>query len=81
MGKTTAKKAVEELSYEEAYAELGEIVAALESEQHPLEDSLSLFERGQALARRCGMLLEEAELKVRQLGTDGLEEFSGGQEL
>lgn len=64
-------KPVEELSYEEAFMDLEAVVAALESADHPLEESLALFERGQALARRCAELLEKAELKVQQLTGDG----------
>ncbi|MFW5713823.1 MAG: exodeoxyribonuclease VII small subunit [Brevefilum sp.] len=36
----------------------------------PLEKALQRFERGQALAKRCGQLLEEAELKVQQLSME-----------
>lgn len=64
------EKPVEELSYEEALAELEEIVSALEGEQNHLEDAIKLFERGQALASRCGVLLEAAELKVKQVVGD-----------
>ena len=60
-------KSIDELSYEEALAELEEIVSALEGEQNQLEESIKLFERGQALAARCGVLLEAAELKVKQV--------------
>ena len=61
------KTAVEGLSYEQAFGELESIVAALESEEHPLEEAMALFERGQALAAHCADLLEKAELKVQQL--------------
>lgn len=61
------EKPIEELTYEDALAELEEIVSALESERNQLEDSIKLFERGQALAARCGVLLEAAELKVKQV--------------
>jgi exodeoxyribonuclease VII small subunit len=61
------ERTIEELSYEEALAQLEEIVSALESEQNQLEDSIKLFERGQALAARCSVLLEAAELKVKQV--------------
>lgn len=61
------EKAIEELSYEEALAELEQLVSALEGEQNQLEESIKLFERGQALAARCGVLLEAAELKVKQV--------------
>lgn len=78
MSKSSAKKqekAVEELSYEEALAELEEIVSILEGEQNPLEESIKLFERGQVLAARCGALLEAAELKVKQVNGDELLPF------
>lgn len=60
-------KPVEELSYEQAFAEMENIVNQLEGEQPPLEDALKLYERGQALTRRCADLLENAELKLQQL--------------
>ena len=63
-------KKIEELNYEEAFAELETIVATLENEQRALDESMSLFERGQNLSKRCAILLEEAELKVKQL-SDG----------
>jgi len=70
MPKASTKKTeknVEDLSYEEALAELEQVVSALENEQSQLEDAIRLFERGQALAARCGVLLEAAELKVKQV--------------
>ncbi len=45
-------------------------MSQLEAEQNPLEESIKLFERGQALASRCGVLLEAAELKVKQVVGD-----------
>jgi exodeoxyribonuclease VII small subunit len=60
-------KPVEELTYEETLAELEAIVVTLEGEQNPLEESIKLFERGQALVRRCGELLEAAELSIKQM--------------
>ena len=70
-----SEKTVEELSYEEALAELESIVSALEEEQGQLEDSIKLFERGQALAARCAVLLEAAELKVKQVAGDAVIPF------
>jgi len=69
------EKAVEELTYEEALAELEQVVSALEDEQSQLDDAIKLFERGQALAGRCGVLLEAAELKVKQVVGDDIEAF------
>ena len=67
---------IESLTYEEALAELESIVAVLESEKRSLDEALALFERGQALARFCTGLLEQAELKVQALSGDDLVEFS-----
>lgn len=64
---TSTAKAVDELNYEEAFAELESIVAALENSQQALEESLALFERGQLLAKRCADLLDGAELRVQQV--------------
>ena len=60
-------KPVDKLTYEEALQELEKIVADLETGEGSLDDSLRLFERGQALARHCSELLQKAELKVRSL--------------
>jgi exodeoxyribonuclease VII small subunit len=64
-------KEIADLSFEDAFAELQATVAQLERGDLPLEDSIALFERGQALAAHCGLQLDAAELKVRQLMPDG----------
>jgi exodeoxyribonuclease VII small subunit len=69
------EKPAEDLTYEQAFGELEAIVAALEGEERPLEEGLALFERGQALARRCAQLLDQAELKVQQLTGEELVDF------
>ena len=79
MSKKNLPKSVEDLTYEEAFAELETIVNVLEGEQNPLEEAMSLYERGQALVKRCGELLEGAELKVRELSGDQLSDFEGGE--
>jgi exodeoxyribonuclease VII small subunit len=56
-----------DLTYEAAFSELQDIVATLEGEPASLDQAMSLFERGQALARRCAQLLDDAELKVKRL--------------
>lgn len=55
------------LTYEQAFSELETIINSLETNQKTLEESISLYERGQALAMYCAGLLEQAELRVRQL--------------
>ncbi|MBL8045225.1 MAG: exodeoxyribonuclease VII small subunit [Anaerolineales bacterium] len=73
--KSKAKLEIDELTFEAAFAELESLVEQLEAGQLPLEESLALFERGQALAARCGQLLENAELKVKQLVGSELEDL------
>jgi len=71
----SAANEIEAMSYEQAFAELEEIVSGLESNQKTLEEAMEMFERGQALAQHCASLLEKAELRVRQLSqTENFEE-------
>ena len=55
------------MSFEQALAELEQIVARLESGQAPLEDSIRMYERGAALKAHCEARLEAARLKVEQI--------------
>ncbi len=66
---------LEELSYEAALQELEQIVAALEGNDHSLDQALELFGRGQELARYCARLLDQAELNVQQISGDELVDF------
>jgi exodeoxyribonuclease VII small subunit len=65
---------VDELSYEQALSELEMIVSSLEANKLSLEDSLALFERGQALTKHCTELLDNANLRIKKLSADGLED-------
>jgi exodeoxyribonuclease VII small subunit len=69
---TSDQPPVEGLSYEQALAELETIVASLEANKLPLEQSMALFERGQALSKRCVELLDKAELRIKELAGDTL---------
>jgi exodeoxyribonuclease VII small subunit len=66
-------KSLEELSYEQALQELEELVSALETGEKDLESTLQYFERGQALASLCISLLDNAELKVKEVLKDETE--------
>ena len=57
----------ETLSFEQALARLDEIVRHLEKGDLPLDESLSFFEEGTGLIKRCSLLLDEAEQKVVKL--------------
>ncbi len=61
------------LPFEKAMQELEEIVAALEKSSVSLDELVKLFERGEALKRRCDALLKEAEARIEKiaLGEDG----------
>ncbi len=64
---------VSELSFETALAELELIVQRLEQGKVDLEESISIYERGEALKAHCEKLLKEAEGRVDKirLGADG----------
>jgi exodeoxyribonuclease VII small subunit len=57
------------LAYDDAFAELQRVVAALETGGVSLEATIAQYERAVALERRCERLLAEAELRVQQLMT------------
>ena len=63
---------IEELTYEQALAELETIVASLEANKLSLEDAMALFERGQTLTKHCVDLLDKAELRIKELSGDSL---------
>ncbi len=61
---------LESLSFEAAYAELESIVTRLDAGDLPLEDSVTLFERGKRLSEYCQRLLDQAELRITQIGAE-----------
>ena len=72
--KTGTKKAVKKLSFEEAYAELEQVVHSLESSQLGLSESLALYQKGVGCLKVCHQALEKAERKIELLtgvGDDG----------
>lgn len=64
---------VSALSFEKALAELETIVGKLEGGNVPLEESITLYARGEALKARCDALLKDAEARVEKitLSADG----------
>jgi exodeoxyribonuclease VII small subunit len=59
--------AVETLSFEGALKELEEIVSRLEQGEVELEDSIALYERGQALKAHCEKKLKAAEGRLEKI--------------
>ncbi|MDR0630869.1 MAG: exodeoxyribonuclease VII small subunit [Holosporales bacterium] len=56
-----------ELTFEQAIAELEEIIRKLESGKMPLEEAVSAFERGAELKKFCEEKLKNAQLKIEIL--------------
>lgn len=57
------------MTFEASMQRLEQIVRTMERGEAPLEESLKLFQEGTELVRRCGMLLENAELQVKKILT------------
>jgi exodeoxyribonuclease VII small subunit len=58
---------VEALNFEEALAELEQIVGRLESGQGSLDDAIKAYERGSDLKKHCQKKLDEARMKVEKI--------------
>jgi exodeoxyribonuclease VII small subunit len=58
---------VRTMSFEQALEALERIVDDLEKGDVPLERSIAIYERGEALKRHCDMLLKAAEAKVEKI--------------
>ncbi len=81
MSKTTDPDSDDKLTFEEAMAELDELVSRMEDGELNLDDSLKAYERGVMLTRKCQQALSQAELRVKTLtDADTLEELSSGNE-
>jgi len=55
------------LSFEDALAELEQIVGRLEAGRAKLDDAIAAYERGALLKRHCEAKLREAQMKVEQI--------------
>lgn len=62
---------VAEMTFEQAMAELEQVVGRLERGDVALDESITLYERGAALKKRCETKLKEAEEKVAAITLDG----------
>ena len=60
----------EDLSFEDAFAQLEEVLAAMEEGDLPLDESMAKYELGVALSAFCEAKLESAELRVRKWQAD-----------
>ncbi len=64
---------IKDMTFERALKELESIVGRLERGDVELEESIAIYERGEALRAHCDALLRQAEAKVEKLtiGSDG----------
>lgn len=63
-------------SFEEAMAELAQLVAQMEAGQLPLEASVAAYQRGSALVKYCALQLDKVESQVKVLEGDMLKPFA-----
>lgn len=72
---------VDTLSFEQALDELETIVKRLEEGRVPLAESVAIYERGEALKRRCEDLLRQAEARVEKITLDASGKPKGTEPL
>jgi exodeoxyribonuclease VII small subunit len=60
-------KSIKNISFEEALAELEEIVKKIDAGQESLESAINSFERGVFLKSYCEKRLKEARLKIEKI--------------
>jgi exodeoxyribonuclease VII small subunit len=62
-----------EMSFEQALKALEDVVRQLEGGEVPLEESIGLYERGEALRRHCQARLDAAQARIEKIvqGPDG----------
>ena len=70
MAETDTNEDIAALSFEAALQELERIVGRLEQGDVELEESISIYERGEALRAHCDALLKKAEAKVEKIRLD-----------
>ncbi len=66
----TEKKSIEDYTYEEAIAEIEEILAKMESGNVPLDQSMKNFEEGMKLVAHCEKLLNSYERRISKVMED-----------
>ena len=73
-----------QMTFEEALKALEDVVRKLETGEVPLDDSISLYERGELLRKHCQARLDAAQARIEKIvaGPDGkaagLEPFDAG---
>jgi len=67
----------QEMTLEESFARLDELVEKLEDRDVPLEESFRIYKEGMDLLKKCSEKIDLVEKKMQQINADGqLEEFT-----
>ncbi len=75
----------DDMTFEQALSALEEIVQQLESGDVPLDQSITLYEQGEALRKQCQSRLDAAQQRIEQIVADkdgmatGSQPFDAGQ--
>jgi len=72
---------IKKLPFERAIEELESIVKRLEEGKVPLEESVAIYERGEALKKRCQELLDQAEARVQKITLNAAGKPTGSEPL
>lgn len=81
MAKSAAHGDIKAMSFENALKELEQIVGRLERGDVELEESIAIYERGEALRTHCDGLLKQAEAKVEKITLNNSGEPKGVEAL
>ena len=79
--KTVKNQDIKDLSFEQALKELEGIVSRLERGDVALEESITIYERGEALRGHCDRVLKQAEARIEKLTFNADGSPSGTQPL
>ncbi|MEO0635764.1 MAG: exodeoxyribonuclease VII small subunit [Pseudomonadota bacterium] len=74
-------KPIDDMSFEEALAQLEDIVGRLEQGDVPLDESIAIYERGEALKKHCQDKLVAAERRVEKIRLDANGQAAGTEPL
>ena len=69
------------MSFEKALAALEEIVARLEAGKVDLEESIKIYERGEALRKHCESKLKDAEMRIEKITLNAAGKPTGKEPL
>ncbi len=72
----SAAASIEDMGFEDAMAELDNLIQAVENNRLPLEETLQSYQRGQQLIARCTALLRDAEQRIQQFDGERLNDFN-----